>query len=262
MDVHEDTICVQSHRLRVQRLTQTKEMDADRLVLVFLHEGLGSIRLWRDFPRIMVEQTGLDALVYDRAGHGESSPLVGSRTAAYLHEEAEQSLPGVLDTYGIRQAILIGHSDGGTIGLIAAAAYPKRISALITEAPHVFVEEITLVGIRKVKEAYEQGDLRSRLEKYHQANTASLFYGWADTWLKDPFPDWSIVDLLPGVQCPVLNIQGENDAYGTVHQLETIARYTSGETANLVIPGCGHSPHAEARGQVVEAMGTFIAAHR
>ncbi len=258
MLLNEENICVGDHRLRVQRLTHTEKINTDQPVLVFLHEGLGSIRLWRGFPRTMAQKTGLEALVYDRVGHGESSPLTGPRTPAYLHEEAEQILPCVLDVYGISQAILIGHSDGGTIGLIAAAMYSKRISALITEAPHVFVEEITLAGIRQAKVAYEQGDLRQRLEKYHGTNTDLLFYGWANTWLTDPFPDWSIVDILPKVQCPVLNIQGENDAYGTVRQLETIARHTSGKTNNLVIPGCGHSPHAEAEGQVGEAMDAFI----
>jgi len=249
------------HLLHVERIEPgSPNPDANGTILVFLHEGLGSVGQWRDFPSLLSEKTGMRALVYDRWGYGNSEPFTLPRKKSYLHDEALVSLPAVLEECGIGRAVLIGHSDGGSIALIYASRHPEGARAVITEAAHVFVEEVTLDGIREAAQVYAATDLRKRLARWHGDKTDRVFHGWADTWLSSDFRDWNIEEFLPGVCCPVLVIQGINDRYGTTAQVKAIERQVGGPAKPLLIP-CGHIPHAEAREEVLEAMAGFVREH-
>ncbi|MDQ1277194.1 MAG: Alpha/beta hydrolase [Thermodesulfobacteriota bacterium] len=226
--------------------------------LVFLHEGLGSVGQWRDFPLSLCKRTGLPALVFDRWGYGKSEPCEESGEIGYLHEEALTSLPQVLGHFGIENAILIGHSDGGSIALIFAAAHPEKVCCLITEAAHVFAEDVTLEGIREAVGIYKDTDLRGRLAKYHGEKTDLVFKRWSETWLAPPFREWNIEAYLSAVSCPVLAIQGQDDPYGTPAQVEAIVRQVSGPVSGLIVPACGHIPHFQAREAVTAAMADFV----
>lgn len=246
-------------RLRARRLRHPRGSRADESpALVFLHEGLGCIELWRDFPAALVEATGLDGLIYDRWGHGQSDPLTALRTPYYLHDEAFESLPEVLIECGVPKAILIGHSDGGTIALLYAARYPEGVCGIITEAAHVFVEEVTLAGIRETVKHYESTDLKEKLLRYHGDNTELLFRAWADTWLDSGFRDWNVESYLPQVTSPLLAMQGEEDEYATRAQVDAIAGQVSGAVRPLLVPNCGHTPHRDARDSVLQEMVAFI----
>jgi pimeloyl-ACP methyl ester carboxylesterase len=247
------------HRLRVRRLTHpSSDSINQRPVLVFLHEALGSIELWHDFPSSLVETTGCNALLYDRWGHGKSDPLDAKRTLRYVHDEALDSLPAVLKKSKVDNAVLIGHSDGGSIALIFAAEYPEVARGVISEAAHVFVEEITLEGIREAVKSAETTNLLERLSRYHGDNTEKIFRAWHETWLSPEFNRWNIEDCLPRITCPTLVIQGEDDQYGSEAQVEAIASQVSGPTKSLLIPNCSHIPHRQARDTVVQGMTEFI----
>ncbi|MCX7635347.1 MAG: alpha/beta hydrolase [Syntrophales bacterium] len=226
--------------------------------LVFLHEGLGSVGQWRDFPEAVCAATGLPALVYDRCGYGRSEPCPYPRTLDYLEREARDSLPEVLAAFHIQAPIFIGHSDGGSIALIFAGIYPARTMAVITEAAHVFVEEVTLAGIREAVHIYETTNLKERLARYHGDKTEAVFRGWSETWLAPWFRTWNIESYLSGITTPLLVIQGEDDAYGTTQQVEAIVRGAKGRTETFLVPRCGHIPHHEARAVVLERMVRFI----
>jgi pimeloyl-ACP methyl ester carboxylesterase len=226
--------------------------------LVFLHEGLGSVGQWKDFPLSLCKRAKLPALVFDRWGYGGSEPCDKSGDVEYLHAEALISLPQVLADFGIEKAVLVGHSDGGSIALMFAATHPEKVCCLITEAAHVFVEDITLAGIREAVAVYKNSDLRERLAKYHGDKTDLVFKRWSETWLDPVFREWNIESFLPGVNCPVLAIQGEEDPYGTPAQVEAIVRQVSGPVSGLIVPACGHIPHFQAREVVLDAMTDFI----
>ena len=232
--------------------------------LVFLHEALGSIGQWKDFPDALVAATGLPGLVYDRQGHGRSEPLAAPLTLPrpldYHHREAEQVLPALLDAAGIERAVLIGHSDGGTIALLAAAALPQRIAAVVSEAAHVFVEEISLQGIRDAYAAWQKGGLKG-LERYHGDKTSALVRAWAETWLDTAFRDWSTEAELAGVTCPLLAIQGVDDQYGSPEQVARICAGAAGPAEPLLLPDCGHEPHSEQRDWVLRAICDFLTEH-
>lgn len=246
------------HKLRVRRLTHLDNDGQDhRPTVVFLHEGLGSIEMWHDFPAAIIEATGCDALLYDRWGHGKSDPFDSSRTLRYVHDEALDSLPQVLAELKVDDAILIGHSDGGSIALIFAAEFPHLARGLISEAAHVFVEEITLEGIREAVRIYQTTDLKKKLKRYHGDKTESIFRAWSDTWLAPQFKHWNIEDCLPKINCPLLVIQGEDDQYATEAQVEAITRQVA-ESRSIIIPNCAHTPHKEARDIVVKEMTEFV----
>jgi pimeloyl-ACP methyl ester carboxylesterase len=246
------------HRLHAERIEPLPaDPSADGTTFVFLHEGLGSIGQWRDFPSLLSEKTGLPALVYDRWGYGESEAFILPRDTGYLCDEALDGLPAVLDACRIGKAILVGHSDGGSIALMHASRQPESVRAVITEAAHVFVEDVTLEGIREAVEVYASTDLGKRLARYHGDKTDLVFRGWAETWLSPAFRSWNIEEFLPGVRCPVLIIQGIDDRYGTPAQVRAIERQVSGRAQALLLR-CGHIPHAEARDEVLEAMAGFI----
>lgn len=233
----------------------------DKPILVFLHDGLGSIGQWKDFPNAVSDKVQLPALVYDRYGHGKSEQLAEKRKPSYLHDEALMFLPDILEALNINnQLILIGHSDGGAIALLYASAYPTRVAGVITEAGHVFVEEAMRVGIRQASSKETSEKLLPLLAKYHGDNTETVFYGWADIWLSDEFSSWNIEDCLPNITAPVLAIQGENDEYGHMEQPKPIVTKVSGPSRELWIEDCKHVPHHEKRDQVLEEVAGFILA--
>jgi len=224
--------------------------------IVMLHEGLGSIALWKDFPHQLAASTGRGVLVYSRYGHGESDMLVEKRRVDFMHHEGEVVLPELLDKLTIERPILLGHSDGGSIALIFAGKYPERVGALILEAPHVFVEEFGLASIRAAKVAFETTNLPARLGCYH-AHVDETFWGWNDIWLDPQFPAWNIESYLDSIHCPVLCIQGEEDEYGTPAQVDTIvAKVPDAEL--LMLANCRHSPHRDQREATLAKMAEFV----
>ena len=231
--------------------------NADRPCLLFLHEGLGCTAMWKDFPRRLCAASGCSGLLYDRIGYGLSSALVQSRSIHYLHEYALIELPQVIARLiPNRDYCLIGHSDGGSIGLIHAAARPARLRALITEAAHIFVEAETLAGIRVANTAYAEGKLKS-LARYHGDKSEQTFHSWADTWLNASYAAWNIEYLLPAIACPTLVIQGENDQYATRAQVDVIVAKAADATPAL-LPACAHSPHLEQPDAVIRLVLDFL----
>jgi pimeloyl-ACP methyl ester carboxylesterase len=222
--------------------------------LVFLHEGLGSLGLWRDFPQRVSEATGLPAFVYSRAGHGSSDPAPMPRPVRYMHDEAAL-LPEILEAAGIADPVLVGHSDGASISIIHAGSGGKA-SALVLEAPHVFTEEMGLRSIAKAREAFESGDLRARLSKYHR-DVDAAFWGWNRPWLDPEFRNWNLEEFLPRIEAPILVVQGEQDEYGTVKQVEAIQRGAR-NTKALLLPDCGHSPHRDQPDATLRAITKFV----
>lgn len=220
-------------------------------VIVFLHEGLGSISMWRDFPERFCNQYGFRGLVFSRYGYGRSTPRPREQDlpTTYLHEQAWDALPALLSALDIDRPWLFGHSDGGSISLLYAARFPHQVSGIIVMAPHIFVEDITIDGIRKAREAYLTTDLPSRLGRHHN-NGDSVFWGWNNAWLDPAFRHWNIEAELGKITCPTLAIQGEGDEYGTLEQIYGIARSVQGAKA-VPIANCGHSPHRD-QGEMVE----------
>lgn len=244
--------------LKAQKINPDSLGANKRPTLVFLHDSLGCIQLWRDFPEKLAVATQCNAFLYDRRGYGQSSSFgPEERSASYLEEEAH-TLAQVLQKAGIRQAILFGHSDGGSIALVAAAEYPGLIKGIITEGAHVFVEEITLAGIREAVAAYQTTPLPQKLAKYHGDKTERVFRAWTNTWLSPAFRNWNIEKYLPEIKCPALIIQGEEDEYGTEAQVNRIVQQSGGEAEKWMIPGIGHSPHKEAPEEVLERSSRFI----
>ena len=227
--------------------------------LVFLHEGLGCVDMWRDFPIKLADAVGCGALIYSRLGYGRSEPCSLPRPVRFMHDEGLSVLPEVLAAAEIQECILIGHSDGGSIAIIYAggtAAPPLR--GLITEAAHVFCEEITLESIREAKEAYEKGDLHRKLTTYHGTNTRCAFWGWNGTWLHPDFTRWNLEGYLPAIRVPMLAIQGEDDAYGSRRQVEAIEKQAGAGAQVVMLPNCGHSPHRDQEDLVMAAMQAYI----
>jgi len=248
---------LQGMRLKVRLIGHPE----DGPVLVFLHEALGCIEMWKGFPEELCRATGLPGLVFDRQGHGGSSPLpgpIGPRSLDYLHIESHHRLPAVLEALDIERLIPVGHSDGGTIALLFAAARPQAVDCLITEAAHVFVEPVTRQGIRQVVQTYETTELKERLAKYHGPKTEALFRAWCDTWLSEEFATWNIEAELAGVTSPILVMQGADDEFGTRRQVDSIAAMTTGPASPLLLSNCGHIPHLQARDRALESMASFV----
>jgi len=240
---------------------ETERIPAERPgapTLVFLHEGLGSVALWRGFPAALAQRTGFGALVYSRRGNGFSEPLTGPRTPQYMHEEALVELPRVLAEERAGDVVLVGHSDGASIALIYAAEHPERVRALVLEAPHVFVEGLSVLSIDKIRERYESGSLRERMARYHTDGDAT-FYAWNDVWLSSAFREWNIEPHLERVRAPILAIQGTEDEYGTLAQIDAIAARADGPVDRIVLAGCGHAPHADRPAFVTEAIAAWLA---
>ena len=231
----------------------------DAPTLVFLHEGLGCIAMWRDFPLELAEATGCGTLVYSRLGYGRSEPCSLPRSLRYMHQEGSAVLPELIKATGIRRCILIGHSDGGSIAIIYAGGTPAEpLCGLITEAAHVFCEEISVRSIQQAKMSYLHGDLRKKLKKYHGPNTDCAFWGWNGAWLHPDFIHWNIEEYLPGIKVPMLVIQGQNDEYGTGAQVEAIVRQAGSDAKVVTLSDCGHSPHVDQKTKTFNAMKRFI----
>jgi pimeloyl-ACP methyl ester carboxylesterase len=225
--------------------------------LVFLHEGLGSIDLWRGFPDQVRSDVGdRTTVVYSRHGHGGSDPVELPRPPTYMHREADVVLPELLARLGTGPPILIGHSDGASIALLFAGA-GNPVEAIVCLAPHVFVEPESIAGIERARRTFETSDMGERMRRYHRDPVAT-FRGWNDVWLSAGFRDWDITDRLPGITAPVLLVQGDADQYGTFAQLDAIRRGVRGPVDELRLEGAGHSPHLDARDAVVAAIARFV----
>ncbi len=222
--------------------------------LILLHEGLGSVRLWRDFPAQLQAATGRRLIAFSRYGHGRSAPPPQPRTPAFFHSEALQVLPELLWALDVTEPVLIGHSDGASIGLIHAAHHP--VAALALLAPHVFVEEICVNAIRGTREAFERGGLRERMARHHDDPDAA-FWGWCGVWLDPAFEAWNLEDEAGRLTAPTLLIQGAEDPYGTLAQLDRIEARARGPVQRLVLPG-GHSPQLEHGPEVARAVAAFL----
>jgi pimeloyl-ACP methyl ester carboxylesterase len=222
--------------------------------LVFLHEGLGSVALWRDFPARLAAATGRRALLYSRAGHGGSSVPDVSRTPRFMHEEALEVLPALLEHFAVRAPVLVGHSDGGSIALIHASAF--AVSGLVLLAAHVFVEDLSVASIAEARDTFLTSDLEERMGRYHR-DAGATFRLWNDIWLAPEFRDWNIEDVLAGVRAPALVIQGEHDQYGTMAQVDAIERGLSGPVERLVLDA-RHVPHLEAPEATLAAAARFV----
>jgi pimeloyl-ACP methyl ester carboxylesterase len=251
--------------LNQERIVDGKRLDTlwispaqpGRPTIVMLHEGLGSIALWKDFPEHVAQGTGCGVFLYSRYGHGHSERLAEKRTVNYLHHEAKIVLPALLAETGIQRPILFGHSDGAAIALIYAGTYPNSPRALILEAPHEFVEELAVKSIAAAKVAFETTDLAHKLGRYHD-HVDATFWGWNDIWLDPDFRAWNIESYLDSVHCPVLVIQGEDDEYGTVAQIVAIqARIPAAQV--LLLRHCGHSPHRDQQGATLDRVAEFVA---
>ena len=231
--------------------------------IVFLHEGLGSVALWRDFPDRLCDAVGRSGLVYSRYGYGRSEPLTDwkdePRGVDFMHDEAIHPLPELLDRLEIDAPVLLGHSDGGSIALLHTALTKRPVTALVLMAPHVLVEDVSIASIEAAKVTYETTDFRDKLARYH-ADIDSAFRGWNDIWLDPDFRSWNIESVLPAIRCPILAIQGEDDEYGTMQQIERIETGATNTRVELVkLADCGHSPHRDQPDAVIAAVRRFLA---
>jgi pimeloyl-ACP methyl ester carboxylesterase len=226
--------------------------------LVLLHEGLGCVALWRDFPEALAAATGCGVFAYSRFGYGASDPVALPRPMNYMHDEALTILPRVLDAAGVRRAVLIGHSDGGSIAAIHAGAIrDPRVVAVVMLAAHFFVEELNIASIRGIKEIYEHGDLRARLARYHH-DVDVAFRGWNEAWLDPRFRAFDITAQVARIEVPVLALQGVDDPYGSAEQLRVLERAARCSIETRLIEGARHSPHLEAREATMQAIVPFI----
>jgi pimeloyl-ACP methyl ester carboxylesterase len=266
---------------------------AEAPTIVFLHEGLGCVGMWRDFPDRVARATACGALVYSRRGYGASDAVPGPRPVRFMHDEALQVLPAVIEHFKLSDVILFGHSDGASIGIIYAGAYPGSVRGLILEAPHVFVEPVCIESISRIAKQFcadettakrtlneepspqnpgitdttlqggnaredEMAGLRNKLARYHDANTDSMFKTWTEVWLTPEFRQWNIEEYLPRIEAPMLVIQGEEDEYGTFDQVDAVSTQVRGPVEPLVLARCGHSPHRDQPERVMSATVQFI----
>jgi pimeloyl-ACP methyl ester carboxylesterase len=233
----------------------------DRPLLLFLHEGLGSRSMWRDFPRLLCDAAGLRGLVYSRPGYGRSTPRAADERwrPDFMHRQADELLPALRRALGIEAPVwLLGHSDGGSIALLHAAHFPAAVAGLVVMAPHLFVEDVAIDSIRRAREVFLGTDLPQRLARHHD-DVGSAFWGWNDIWLDPAFRDWNIEAELAQIRCPLLAIQGVDDEYGTLEQVRRIRRLRPA-TRLLELGECGHSPHRDQPARVVAAIAAFVGA--
>ena len=224
--------------------------------IVMLHEGLGSLALWKDFPDQLASVTQRRVLVYSRYGQGASEPLAGPRGVDFMHIEALETLPQLLDALDVRDPVLFGHSEGGSMALIHAARAHRAVTAVVAMAPFVFVERSNLDSIAEARRAYLGTELREKLARHHD-DVEIAFWGWNDIWLNPDFATWSIEALLSEITCPVLTIQGSDDEYGTIEQIKRIARAVP-QLRRIELPQCGHAPHRDQPDTVLDATARFL----
>jgi pimeloyl-ACP methyl ester carboxylesterase len=235
-------------------------LPTEALTLVFLHEGLGSVAMWRDFPARVAEASGFGALVYSRAGYGNSDLVQLPWSVRFMHDEALTTLPLLLDAMEIRETVLVGHSDGGSIALIHAGAkfQDSRVRGLILEAPHVFVEEVTVKSIDGILRDYREGNLRRQLQHYHGEKVDEVFWGWSNVWLDPAFRAWNIEEYLGQIRVPMLLLQGREDQYGTLAQVRSIEEKCAGFVRTVLLDQCGHDPHFDQPERTFEEIVEFL----
>jgi len=248
-----DFVEVDGVRLEYQRIPAVQPGLAP---IVLLHEGLGSIAMWRDFPARVAAATGAETITYSRRGYGRSDRLAGPRAVDYMHGEGREVLPALLKALGVAAPVLVGHSDGGSIALIYAGS-GHDAAGLVLMAPHVFVEDITVTSIAAAKETYRTTDLGQRLGRYHD-DPDPVFWGWNDIWLHPDFRHWNIESFVPAVRAPLLVIQGADDEYGTPAQLAAIARLATVPCETVLLPGCRHSPHRDQPERTLGLIAGFV----
>ena len=237
---------------------EPKELKSNSTVLLFLHEALGSIGQWKNFPKDLCDEVGLSGIIYERQGHGESSSFNEPRDHFYLHNYALKELPAFIkNILKGKKIILVGHSDGGTIALLYAHRHPSNIEGIITMAAHVINEPETVAGISPAVAAYKAGKLDG-LQKYHGKKTEALFYAWADTWRSREFADWNICKEIGSFQIPGIFIQGAEDQYGTIEQLNLIQEKFTNTGKTVMIDDCGHHPHLEKSAEVISLITKWI----
>jgi len=240
------------------KILHSEFLASDKPILLFLHEGLGCVEQWKDFPDVLCQKLGLSALLYDRYGHGKSEKLSEERNFDFLHKEAFEFLPELLNKLNINnKLIIVGHSDGATLALIYASKYWERINFVVSMAHHIFVEKMSQEGIFKAIKLFESGWLSEKLEKYHGKNTETMFYAWANTWTKPEVKDWNINELLQNINCPIITIQGVNDEYGTYEQLEFLKKHSKNIVEIFHLQNCGHIPHLQAKEEVFNIIEKF-----
>lgn len=227
--------------------------------LVFLHEGLGSASIWKDFPRQLADRLGYGALVYSRFGYGNSDPCTLPRSLEYMHEEGLSVLPKVIEAAGLENYFLVGHSDGGSIALIyAGGVESKGLQGVVTLAAHVICEQVCVRSIATLRENHQMGKLREKLLRIHGENVDCAFWGWVNAWLDPAFMDWNIEEYLPTLKVPLLAIQGSEDQYGTTAQLRSIEQNSGGPVETLLLPDCRHNPHHDQFEKTLSACTRFI----
>lgn len=258
MDDIEDFITVNGKRV-FYKIINPHLRDKNKPLLVFLHEGLGCSEQWKDFPYVVSESVKCPALLFDRIKYGKSEFSDKPFDHNYMHDEAFENLPELLDKLNISERlILIGHSDGGTISLLFASRFPGKVAAVITEADHVICEEATIKGVANVVKEFENGKIRDYLLKYQKEKTDKLFYGWSGYWLSEEAKNWSIEEYLKDVKAPVLAIQGKDDKYGSAEQLISKVKSLGGDVNILYLDNCGHIPHREQKELVFNRIKNFI----
>jgi pimeloyl-ACP methyl ester carboxylesterase len=226
--------------------------------IVMLHEGLGSVAHWKDFPSRLADETGAGVFVYSRYGHGGSDALTSPRTVSYMHHEAQTVLPEILRKAGIERPVLLGQSDGASIAILFGGIFPEVPTALILEAPHVFVEDVSVSSIAHARTRYQETDMPQRLGRYH-AHVDSLFREWNNIWLDPDFRNWNIESYLDLIRCPVLVLQGAQDEYGTLEQVAAIQNRIPSASA-IILEDCGHAPHRDRREATLSAVVRFLRA--
>jgi pimeloyl-ACP methyl ester carboxylesterase len=227
--------------------------------MVFLHEGLGSLAMWKGFPRRVVDALGWRGLVYSRPGYGRSAPPADDKPWGpdFMHRQALQVLPALLAALSVVEPVfLFGHSDGASIALLHASAFPDRVAGAVVLAPHILVEDLTVSSIQQARGAYDTTELAAQLSRYHD-DIGSAFRGWSDIWLHPDFRGWNIEAELEAIRCPVLAIQGRDDEYGTLAQIRGVAARVPGTTL-LELPKCGHAPHRDHPERVIAAVQAFV----
>lgn len=252
------TLDLRHRRINIEYAWIGEPAMSDKPVMVFLHEGLGSVAMWRDFPDTLCRQLNIRGLVYSRPGYGASTPRAADEhwDVNFMHQQATEVLPAVLASLDIRQPWLFGHSDGGSIALLYAARFPDSPAGAVVVAPHIFVEELSVSSIRKTRDDYLHQGLREKLARYH-LDVDSAFFGWSNIWLSPAFRDWDITAELSAIRCPLMAIQGKQDEYGTMAQIRSIPKYHP-ETQLLALEACGHSPHRDQPEQLIGAVKNFM----
>jgi pimeloyl-ACP methyl ester carboxylesterase len=246
-------VSVNGHWLELDRI------EGRAPTLVFLHEGLGCVARWRDFPRAVAAATGNAAIVYSRRGYGQSDPAAPPWPLTFMHDEARRELPALLAREGVGDAVLVGHSDGASIALVYTGEIGRGVRGVVALAPHVFVEDVTVNAIAALREQYAEPatEVRRKLAKHH-ADVDGVFAGWADAWLNPDFRQWDLTGSLPGVNVPVLVIQGEDDEYGTLAQVDAVCAGVAGPVERLVLARCGHVPQRDRGEETLAAVVRFV----